>query len=170
MSVEALEPDSAGACGRERHYACLVVAAMGDAKVPDLAQLVHLWVLRRRGLLNESRWMRYGHPPPVDHVWAGVYIEDRAVMGILRGRHAEEDRATVRDLVPAAEGACRDAGLVRHSAKEVRDTEATIWGCAVSGRQRVVRSDPPKLVQVVGVTLLVLARGLWVHHLLCHRA
>ncbi len=128
LPVRAVEPDAAGAVGCERHEACLVVAAMGDAKVPDLAHLVHQWVLRRRGLLDESRSMHYGHPPPVDHVWEGVYIEDRAVVGIVRGRHAEEDRTTIRDLVSTAEVAYRDAGLVRHSAKEVRDAEAaTIW-------------------------------------------
>lgn len=49
-----LVPDGA------RHYACLTAPAMGDMKVPDLAQLVHRWVLQRGGVLAVDRGMQFG--------------------------------------------------------------------------------------------------------------
>ena len=57
----ALSDDDLVSLGRvpvgSRHYACLTAPAMGDAKVPDLAQLVHQWVLQRGGVLTADRWM-----------------------------------------------------------------------------------------------------------------
>ena len=165
-----------------RWFACLTVPAMGDSKVPDLAQMAHQWVLRRAGLLDDSRWMAFGQAPPSSHIWEGVYIDDKALIAVVRSGHAAEDEATVDRLLAAADGAYTAAGLVRHAGKQVRQAAAaTVWGYAVNGPQRTVRSDPEKLAQVVGVTFLAVARGrctgkvlqrlagLWVHHLLCRR-
>ena len=166
-----------------RPYACLTVPAMGDAKVPDLAQMAHQWVLRRAGLLDDSRWLAYGSAPPPSNIWEGVYIDDRAVVAIIRDGHAAADQATVAGLLERADAAYDEAGLVRHEGKRVRNAAAaTIWGCTLNGPQRTVRSEPAKLAQVIGVTLLAVAQGrctgkvlqrlagLWVHHLLCRRA
>ena len=165
-----------------RWFACLAVPAMGDSKVPDLAQMAHQWVLRRAGLLDDSRWMAFGQAPPSSHIWEGVYIDDKALVAVIRSGHAAEDEATIDRLLAAADGAYTAAGLVRHAGKQVRQAAAaTVWGYSLNGPQRTVRSDPEKLAQVVGVTLLAVARGrctgkvlqrlagLWVHHLLCRR-
>ncbi len=139
---------------------------MCDAKAPDLAQLAHQWVLKRRPLLPEHQWMRYGLPPPTDHIWEGMCIDDRVVVAVVRGRHFKEDTAAVATMVESAEAACAEAGLVLHEAtaaasKQVRGAEAaTAWGCALDGKQRTARSDPAKHAQVVGVALLALARGM----------
>ncbi len=59
----------------KRHYACLTAPAMGDATVPDLAQLAHQWILLRHGLLRSHRWMQYGRPPPtmLKHMGGRLY-------------------------------------------------------------------------------------------------
>ena len=170
-------PPAAGRC-----FACLTVAAMGDAKVPDLAQMAHQWTLRRAGLLSDERWMAFGMAPPSSHIWEGVYIDDKAVVVVIRSGHVAEDEATVESLLATADEAYEAAGLVVHSGKRVRKAPAaTVYGYSLNGPQRMVRSDPAKLAQVVGVTLLAVARGrctgkvlqrlagLWVHHLLCRR-
>ncbi len=36
-------------------YTCLCVPAMGDAEVPDVAQVAHQWVFRNADLLTDSR-------------------------------------------------------------------------------------------------------------------
>ncbi len=48
-------------------YACLREPAMGDAKVPDLAQLAHQFLLRKTGSLPDDRWMQYGRPVTSQH-------------------------------------------------------------------------------------------------------
>ncbi|MBM4073889.1 MAG: hypothetical protein FJ271_33965, partial [Planctomycetes bacterium] len=59
-------------------YAALRTPAMGDAKVPDIAQLAHQHVLRTAGLLQDEDWMLYGRPPPAAQSWQGVYVDDHA--------------------------------------------------------------------------------------------
>jgi hypothetical protein len=129
--------------------------------------------------------MCYGHPPRTDHVWEGAYIDDRAVMAMIRGPSARANEEKVANLVLATEAAYSDAGLVRHAAKQLRNAEtAAISGCSLIGANgsHAVTRDAAKLAQVVGVALLALAEvictgrvlrrlaGLWVHRLLCRRA
>ena len=130
----------------------------------------------------DHRGTQYGHPAPCDLVWEGVYIDDRALVAILRRGRSAEDRKLVAELVERTEAAYAEAGLVRHAAKEVWGAEAAvIWGFSVDGKRRTVRSAAVKLEEVVAVTLMALAEdrcsgrvlrrsaGLWVHHLLCRR-
>jgi hypothetical protein len=165
-----------------RMYACLRSPAMGDAKVPDIAQLVHQWLLRRRGLMPSDEWMQYGRPSPAGRVWQGVYIDDKVLLAVLRRAHREADLQEAKALVMQTEKAYADEGLTRHAGKEVRGAaSATIWGTFVDGPCRRVRSDAMKLGQVVAVTAAAIAAGrcsgrglrrlagLWVHHLLPRR-
>ena len=77
------------------YYAALRVPAMGDAKAPDVAQMVHQHTLRKAGLLEDSAWMRLSHGfcAPTGRCWEGVYIDDHATVSIIRADQAVADTA-----------------------------------------------------------------------------
>jgi hypothetical protein len=58
---------------------------MGDAKVPDLAQLAHQHTLREDGLLGDDAWILYGRPPPTGLSCQSVYMYDHVAI-TLYGR------------------------------------------------------------------------------------
>ena len=87
-------------------------------------------------------------------------LDDKAVVAVIRSGHVAEDEATVERMLVTADESYAAAGLVVHSGKQVRKAQAaTVWGYSLNGPQRTVRSDPAKLAQVVGVTLLAVSRG-----------
>ncbi len=100
-----------------------------------------------KGLILDSRWTHYGRLVPTRRVCEGVYIDDRAVVAVIRAGAVQKDRQLVSEIVADTEQAYAGVGLVRHQAKEIRDAEsAVIWGCSVDGKRRVVRSDACKQI------------------------
>ncbi len=75
-------------------YACLRVPAMGDAKVSDLAQLAHQFLLRKKGVLPDTRWMQYGHPVPVEHIREGS--TSTTARWLLSSGRAQRRRTKIR--------------------------------------------------------------------------
>ena len=123
----------------------LRVPAMGDQKAAELAQCAHQFTLLSGGCLPETEWMSYGLRPPTASVWSGAYIDDLGVVGSRPvGRAAMGERspgAVHRQSVDAL----KSVGYLVHDKKAVRnETEAIIWGAALSSSRRSVSASPEK--------------------------
>ncbi len=102
-------------CSRgEAFYTVLRTPAMGDPKVPDIAQLAHQYTLRKCGLLTDDAWMLYGRAPPTGQSWEGVYIDDHVAVGILRRGHHATDRTECMRLAQEGEAVYAEKNLLRH--------------------------------------------------------
>ena len=62
---------------------CMLAIGMGDLNAVDIAQEVHLEVLRDHGAFHEEGHLRWACPLPLSGVLQGIYIDDGCIAGIV---------------------------------------------------------------------------------------
>ena len=62
---------------------CMLAIGMGDLNAVDIAQEVHLEVLRDYGAFHEEGHLRWACPLPLSSVLQGIYIDDGCIAGIV---------------------------------------------------------------------------------------
>ncbi len=70
------------------------------------------------------------------------------------------ERVALDDLVQRWVVTYADAGLLRHTRKDVRGAKkGLVWGCEIDGPGRTARSAPDKLSQVIGLIMATVLEG-----------
>ena len=120
---------------------------MGDLDSTDIAQEVHLQVLRLGDALREEGVLRWRHPFPLSDVLQGCYIDDGLIVGIVRkldkfkpgrdsilcGRALDSLKKANPDIADEKGfGAAQPAESARRQTKYGAET-LTTWGITVEG-------------------------------------
>ena len=73
------------------------VIAMGDLNAVDIAQQVHLEVLKDCACMNEGECIEFKEPLPASHTMEGLYIDDHIVTQVLPSRKNRKKSDKFRD-------------------------------------------------------------------------
>eukprot|EP00971_Amphidinium_carterae_P347785 6489977-Amphidinium_carterae.1 len=160
---------------------CLAAPAMGDAKSPHIAQMVHQHVLlgARDPMssdwecesspvghpLTPARWMTYGYPTPADVHWSGAYV-DNFVLASIESSTLQRLRVWGRDfgaehraIVSKVRAEYSKVGIQRKQEKAEEElTSNDIWGAWLDGARRTIGISAERRVRVMQCVRLVLAR------------
>jgi len=129
---------------------------MGDINAVDIAQTVHICLLRRQGAAQPLDIVTHPHTVPAGDVWEFVYIDDHwVIQKYKRG----QSRKSLRDdaIVSAAHAAYESAGLPRAPDKHVRHADIfTILGTEVNTHTGRCGVAEEKLLSVANAAASVL--------------
>ena len=92
---------------------------MGGVNAPDVAQTVHLRLLRDAGCMVSSSVLEYGQPLPSGPVFEGVYLDDHGVIYISPKSELSYITGPDRDIIDRSHRAHERANLKRATHKGV---------------------------------------------------
>lgn len=131
------------------HRVTFRVVPMGDHNAVDIAQAVHMQVLRDAGLCDPTIFLEWGSPSPMGDLLEGLYIDDHIVASIVPRGEMGSDTGADRDFIGASHVAYSKAGLPRSEEKSVGcgrtkgdrrrgDGTFTAWGKRVRSEEGTV--------------------------------
>ena len=83
----------------KKYLLAFKVIAMGDLNAVDLAQQVHLEVLKDCSCMNEGECIEFKEPLPAAHTMEGLYIDDHIITQILPSKKNRKKGYKYRDEV-----------------------------------------------------------------------
>eukprot|EP00438_Fugacium_kawagutii_P028079 Skav223928 [mRNA] locus=scaffold2593:382825:387213:+ [translate_table: standard] len=86
-----------GGINGKRFLLSFQVIAMGDLNAVDIAQQVHLEILRDGQCMAPNECIEFKQPLPASHTLEGLYIDDHIITQILPSRKHRSSQATFRD-------------------------------------------------------------------------
>lgn len=102
---------------RVAYRLAMTIVPMGDHNAVDLAQAVHLQVLRDGGAMQEEDLVEWGRPMPLGPIFEGLYIDDHVVAAIVGRDNMGENHGRDREIIEASHAAYERAGLPRSPEK-----------------------------------------------------
>eukprot|EP00971_Amphidinium_carterae_P064054 1267896-Amphidinium_carterae.2 len=135
---------------------------MGDRKAMEVAQAVHQHIHLRVGSLEAESQLTHGWGLPGRSAIWGSYCDDLALVDLLHdGLRGENAPQRVKQRSEERLGAVKqrygEVGLqLKHQKEQLRQSEAVVWGAALSSSRRDIRGDLTKMKALVFLTVEVL--------------
>ena len=142
-----------------------VVLPMGFTASVGIAQHVHRRVINEaysqmKSPVGGEGEIRRDQAFPQTHDRYRIYLDNYDQLEIFDQRMAEVVKGTVSDRVGAVRQAYERLGLPRHPKKSVsRQLRAEVQGSLLMGDMGVAVPKPQKIMQYLGMALLILQRG-----------
>ena len=124
------------------------VIAMGDLNAVDIAQQVHLEILRDCCCMNVGECLEFRSPLPASHTLEGLYIDDHIITQILPSKKNRKNIARFRDeeLLARSREQYQKKGIPISSGKAFEKCDNyTAWGTEVDSRSGRVGAPQRKL-------------------------
>lgn len=130
------------------------VIAMGDLNAVDLAQQVHLEILKDCQCMNEGECLEFRSPVPASHTLEGLYIDDHIITQVLPSKKNRNPNMKFRDeeLLSRSRQQYQEKGIPTSSGKAFSKLENyTAWGTEVCNRTGRVGAPMFKLKHLTDI-------------------
>ena len=147
-----------GVKGR-KYLLSFCVVAMGDLNAVDIAQQVHVEILRDCHCMQPSEVLSYKHVVPASHCYEGLYIDDHVTVQILPKKKNRKKGEKFRDETIIANSRAQYAkhGIPTSASQAFKKSENFVaWGTEVNSASGRVGAPLKKLCQLGRVILEVL--------------
>ena len=146
----------------QKVFLALKTLAMGDHHAVSLAQVAHLSILARAGVLRGTNFVSMNLALPRGPDLCGVVIDDLCLFESIARSSWEAGLKKLNSVesLDKALSAYEGVGLTSHPGKTFRgEVEADFWGCTFDGRIGLIRASLKRTIPVVYITLGVLKLG-----------
>lgn len=127
------------------------VIAMGDLNAVDIAQQVHLEILRDCHCVKADEVLEFRSPVPATHTFEGLYIDDRIVAQVVPSKKLRKngDRFRDEDIMDRSSQQYASLGIPTSEKKAfAKEACFTAWGTEVDSKSGPVGAPLLKLRQL----------------------
>ena len=135
-----------------KYMVAFKVVCMGDTNAVDIAQQVHVGILRKASCLDPKHLLEYGKIVPASHTLEGLYIDDHLVLQILPSRRDRKGMSFPDEgIVARSRQQYVDLALPVSTKKRFTyEHDFVAWGTQVSSKSGRVGCPIAKLKQIEG--------------------
>lgn len=140
----------------EKYVLTFRVIAMGDLNAVDIAQQVHLEILKDCHCMKEGEVLAFKSPLPASHCFEGLYIDDHVVVQVLPNRKNRTRRQKFRDedIMDASRTKYGQEGIPISAKKAYTKSKKFVaWGTEVDSESGRVGSPILKLRQLCDIII-----------------
>lgn len=140
----------------EKYILTFRVIAMGDLNAVDIAQQVHLEILKDCHCMKEGEVLAFKSPLPASHCFEGLYIDDHVVVQVLPNRKNRTRRQKFRDedIMDASRTKYGQEGIPISAKKAYTKSKKFVaWGTEVDSESGRVGSPILKLRQLCDIII-----------------
>ena len=142
-----------------RYLLSFCVIAMGDLNAVDIAQQVHIEILKDCHCMQPGEVLAYKQPIPASHCYEGLYIDDHIVIQVVPKKQKREKGARFRDevIIEASRAKYQEEGIPTSKKKSFNKAGNFVaWGTEVDSASGRVGAPLAKLRQLGKVLTQVL--------------
>lgn len=137
-----------GGAPGQRYLLAFRVIAMGDLNAVDIAQQVHLEILREASCMDPQDVLEFRSPVPATHTFEGLYIDDHIVTQVLPSKKYRSPGAHYKDesIMENSRNHYHNLGIPTSDKKAFSKSDRYVaWGTEIDSKSGRVGTPQHKL-------------------------